>query len=277
MHPSRRSAWAVAIVLMLGVATIALVVLASAGGSVRPYSESTASSSPRPLPTLTPGAPSPPPEQSPPARKEQKPTEMPGWVKAVWQAVIYLIGALLVFLLVWALYRTLRQVEIPAAERSDTDWERIKVDRLADAVESGLAAVDSGTATDGVIACWVALERAAASAGVGRQESETPAEFTVRVLGVGGVSEPELLRLAQLYREARYSTHGSSEEARTQARAALVRLRDELTVAIARRAQPPQPRRPQRMARRAHEAAARCSQQAGGAAPAARCGRQSAC
>jgi hypothetical protein len=138
--------------------------------------------------------------------------------------------------LAWALYRMLRQVELPVTERSDTDWERVKVDRLADAVESGLAAVDSGTATDGVIACWVALERAAASAGVGRQESETPAEFTVRVLGVGGVSEPELLRLAQLYREARYSTHGSSEEARTQARAALVRLRDELAAAIARRA-----------------------------------------
>ena len=80
-----------------------------------------------------------------------------------------------------------------------------------------------------MIACWVALEEAAASAGVARHASETPAEFTVRVLGVGGISEPELLRLAQLYREARYSTHGSSEDARAEARAALIRLRDELS------------------------------------------------
>lgn len=234
MQPSRRSAWAVAVVLMLGVAAIGLVVLASAGGSVRPYSESTASSSPRPLPTITPGEASAPPIQTPPPRREVKPFEMPAWVQFVWQALFYTVLVLLVLFLIRALYRMLNQVELPTTERSD-DWERVKVDRLAEAVESGLAAVDSGTATDAVIACWVALEGAAASAGVARQDSETPAEFTVRVLGVGGISEPELLRLAQLYREARYSTHGSSEDARAQARAALIRLRDELAAAIARR------------------------------------------
>ena len=64
-----------------------------------------------------------------------------------------------------------------------------------------------------------------------RDPSETPAEFIVRVLGVGGISEPELLRLGDLYREARYSTHGSTEQARTEARAALLRLRDDLAAA----------------------------------------------
>jgi ElaB/YqjD/DUF883 family membrane-anchored ribosome-binding protein len=39
-----------------------------------------------------------------------------------------------------------------------------------------------------------------------------------------------------LYREARYSSHGSSEEARAEARAALTRLRDELTAAKAAKA-----------------------------------------
>ena len=146
---------------------------------------------------------------------------MPDWLKALWQALVYTAITLVVLFLIRALYRFVRKVELPEVEPDDADWERMKVDRLAEAVESGLAAVDSGTATDGVIACWVALEDAAASAGVPREPSETPAEFTVRVLGVGGISEPELLRLAQLYREARYSTHGSSEEARTEARAAL--------------------------------------------------------
>jgi len=225
----------VAVVLMLGVAAVALVVLASAGGSVQPYSESTKSAEPRPIVTRTPADGATPPQGSPPVRKDTKPFETPAWVKFLWQAVFYTAATIFVLLLLRALYRLLNKVEIPAPERSDSDWERMKVDRLADAVESGLAAVDSGTATDGVIACWVALEGAAASAGVERQASETPAEFTVRVLGVGDVSEPELLRLAQLYREARYSTHGSSEEARTQARAALVRLRDELAAAIASR------------------------------------------
>ncbi len=225
---------------MLGVSAVALVVLASAGGSVRPYSESTASASPQEVVTPTPTeiAPS---MGTPPSRLgEGEPFELPDWVQALWQALFWTVATLLVLLLLRALYRMLNRVELPVPERGDDGWERMKVDRLADAVESGLAAVDSGTATDGVIACWVALEDAAASAGVPRQASETPAEFTVRVLGVGGISESELLRLAQLYREARYSTHGSSEEARTQARTALVRLRDELMAAIAR-AQPAQP------------------------------------
>jgi hypothetical protein len=244
MQPSRRSALAVAVVLMLGVAAIALVVLASAGGSVRPYSESTATAAPREPPTITPPAGNPLPAQSPPPRPQIKPVKQPSWIQFLWQAIFYTAVTILVLLLIRALYRMMNKVVLPTPEFSGEAWERMKVDRLAEAVESGLAAVDSGTATDGVIACWVALEGAAASAGVARQASETPAEFTVRVLGVGGVSEPELLRLAQLYREARYSTHGSSEDARAQARAALVRLRDELSAAIARR-KPAEPAQPQ--------------------------------
>lgn len=240
MQQSRRSALAVAVVLMVGVAAVALVVLASAGGSVRPYSESTATASPRETITQTPASGPAPSMGTPPQRKEGEPFELPDWVQAIWQAVFWTAATLFVLFLLRALYRMLNKVELPVPERADGDWERMKVARLADAVESSLAAVDSGTATDGVIACWVALEDAAASAGVARQVSETPAEFTVRVLGVGGISEPELLRLAQLYREARYSTHGSSEEARTKARAALVRLRDELMTAIASRT-PAQP------------------------------------
>ena len=236
MQSSRRSALVAAVVLMLGVATVALVVLASAGGSVRPASESTLSSSPRPLPTQAPtdsvSAPTP---LAPPSAREVKPVEMPEWLKALWQTLVYALGALIVLFLLRALHRVVRNVQLPEVEPGDTDWERIKAERLAEAVESGLAAVDSGTATDAVIACWVALEDAAASAGAARDPSETPAEFTVRVLGVGGISEPELLRLAQLYREARYSTHGSSEEARSEARAALLRLRDDHAVAATAR------------------------------------------
>jgi len=257
MQPSRRSALVAAVVLMLGVATVALVVLASAGGSVRPASESTLSSSPRPLPPRTPTdsvqAPTP---LAPPSAREVKPIEMPEWLKALWQALVYTAGTLLVLFLLRLLYRVLRRVQLPEPERDDTDWERLKAERLADAVESGLAAVDSGTATDAVIACWVALEAAAASAGVARNPSETPAEFTVRVLGVGGISEPELLRLAQLYREARYSTHGSTEQARAEARAALLRLRDDLAAAAERRSAAQRAREEQSEAADADKAAA---------------------
>ncbi|MDX2968848.1 DUF4129 domain-containing protein [Kribbella solani] len=236
MQTQRRGALTVAAVLLVGVVAAGFVVLASASGPVRPVSESTLKAGPEPLPTFTPtqSAQTPPPVRS---GRPIKQTEMPGWLRSLWQALIYLVIAAAAVLLGLLLYRIIRKVQLPQAEPEGTDWERVKAERLAEAVDSGLARIDTGTATDAVIACWVALEGAAASAGVPREASETPAEFTVRVLGIGGISEPQLVRLGELYREARYSTHGSTERARTEARAALERLRDELAASAERAAQ----------------------------------------
>ncbi|TDD25671.1 DUF4129 domain-containing protein [Kribbella turkmenica] len=232
MQRSRRGALTLVAVLMLGITAAGFVVLASAGGPVRPVSETTLRVTPRPVPPASPDetVSGPTPAPPPPERNaERKP--MPAWIQALWQALVWLTMAALAGFLGWVIYKILRKVELPQAETEDTDWERMKADRLAEAVDSGLARIDTGRATDAVIACWVALEEAAASAGVAREPSETPAEFTVRVLGVGGISEPQLVRLGELYREARYSTHGSTEEARAEARSALLRLRDELAAA----------------------------------------------
>jgi Domain of unknown function (DUF4129) len=235
MQRQRRGALAVAAVLLVGVVAAGFVVLASAGGSVRPVSESTLKSSPRPLPTFSPtDTVQAPTAITPPQRRDSKPRPMPEWLNALWQALVWLGFAAVVLFLGLVIYRIISNVRLPQAEPDESaDWERAKADRLAEAVDTGLARIDSGTPTDAVIACWVALEQAAASAGVARDPSETPAEFTVRVLGIGGISEPQLNRLGELYREARYSTHGSTEQARTEARAALLRLRDELAVARA--------------------------------------------
>lgn len=231
----RHSTLAVRVVVVLGLAAVVLVVLASAGGSVRPVSETTKVRTPEPIPTetVTPSVTAPTPGE-PPGEENVTPFEMPAWVSLLWQAAVYVGVALLLLYLARRLYRMLRQVELPVAEENQAeDWERLKTDRLAEAVDAGLDTVGSGTATDAVIRCWVALEEAAASVGVARAPAETPAEFTVRVLGVGGISAPQLDRLAELYREARYSSHGSTEAAREQARAALTLLRDELAAARA--------------------------------------------
>jgi hypothetical protein len=106
----------------------------------------------------------------------------------------------------------------------------VSAERLAEAVESGLGTVSTGMPANAVVACWLALERAAASAGVPRRESETPAEFTVRVLAAADVSQPLLERLAELYREARFSRHDLPESARAEAREALTVLRGQLVV-----------------------------------------------
>ena len=129
---------AIVAVLLLGVAGVALVVLASAGGSVRPVSESTLSSSPRtvPVPTQTPKVTA-PTGIAPPSQKPVKPVKVPDWVKALWQALFYAAIALVALLLVRTLYRVLSKVELPEAEK-EADWERLKVDRLAEAVDSSL-------------------------------------------------------------------------------------------------------------------------------------------
>ncbi|WP_350278525.1 DUF4129 domain-containing protein [Kribbella sp. HUAS MG21] len=227
MQTQRRGALAIVAALCAGIVVAGFVVLASASGPVRPVSESTRRVSPRPLPTVTPSA-SAPEASGTPAPFQLPPGETPQWLMALWQAVVYLVIAAVIVFVGLLVYRILRKVRLPQVEPAEADWERLKTVRLAEAVDTGLAQIDSGTATDAVVACWVALEAAAASAGVPRDPSETPAEFTVRVLGVGGISEPQLVRLGELYREARYSTHGSTEQARTEARAALVLLRDEL-------------------------------------------------
>jgi hypothetical protein len=229
MQTQRRGALATAVVLFVGLVVAGFVVLASASGPVRPVSESTLRAKPHTVPPNV--ISQTPPTQGTPTPRLLPQHDTPAWLLSLWQAFIYLVIAAIVAFIVLVVVRIVRRVRLPKRTPDDNDWERVKAERLAEAVDTGLAQIDTGTATDAVVACWVALEAAAASAGVPREPSETPAEFTVRVLGVGGISEPELIRLGELYREARYSTHGSSEQARTEARAALLRLRDELAAA----------------------------------------------
>jgi hypothetical protein len=74
----------------------------------------------------------------------------------------------------------------------------------------------------------VLLERAAADAGTHRAAPDTPSELAGRLIDRHAVSSAPLLRLADLYREARFSRHELPESARTEARAALEQLRAEL-------------------------------------------------
>jgi Domain of unknown function (DUF4129) len=99
---------------------------------------------------------------------------------------------------------------------------------LAAAVEEGLRELDQGGPGDGVVASWVLLERAAADAGTHRAAPDTPSELAGRLIDRHAVSSGPLLRLADLYREARFSRHELPEAARTEARQALERLRREL-------------------------------------------------
>lgn len=235
MEPTgeRRGRVTAAVLAVVMCAFVGLVVLSSAGGSVRPVTESTESTSsttPRPPPSLS--VPTPPPGTDLPKDDARESADLPAWLSAVGRAMFWLLLALAALLVAWRMYAWAGR--LPKAEPVVPDVERPDAAvQLAEAVETSLLSVESGTATDAVIACWVALEESAAAAGMARRASETSSEFTVRVLSTG-ISEAELVGLAGLYREARYSTHGTTEAVREQARKALIRLRDELATAVRR-------------------------------------------
>ncbi len=106
--------------------------------------------------------------------------------------------------------------------------DEVEATQLSAAVEEGLRELDQGGAGDGVVASWVLLEQAAADAGTHRSAPNTPSELVGRLIDRHPVSSTPLLRLAELYREARFSRHQLPESARTEARAALEQLRAEL-------------------------------------------------
>ncbi|HYU86225.1 MAG TPA: DUF4129 domain-containing protein, partial [Kribbellaceae bacterium] len=200
---SRRGVLAATGAVALSAVTLALVVLASSAGSVHPVAESTATAKPRQVSIPTQNA-TPTPSGSPtaPFLPPGKPWDMPGWLITTIQLV--LLGVLvtgivlLVRVIVRAIVSVAREIELPEGESTDAShWQKVARAEVSDAVaEGGDAMLASGTPASAIVACWLALERAAASAGVNRRPSETPAEFTLRVLGSADVPAAPLERLA---------------------------------------------------------------------------------
>ncbi len=85
-------------------------------------------------------------------------------------------------------------------------------------------ALASGSPRNAVVACWAALEDAAAAAGLDHDPAETSAEFTQRVLSRWNVDAPTIAELAELYRIARFSRTEPDEQDRRRAVDALDRV-----------------------------------------------------
>ena len=87
-----------------------------------------------------------------------------------------------------------------------------------------LAALDAGTPRNAIVAAWVQLEEYATSHGLPREPADTPAEFVARALAAYDLDSAAIERLADLYREARFSTHAMGERHRQEARVCLEQL-----------------------------------------------------
>ncbi|MEW2376280.1 DUF4129 domain-containing protein [Micromonospora sp. NPDC047812] len=170
-------------------------------------------------------------------------TRIPKWLVT---AVVVLLGLALLAAfgyLTWtlvrgAMRRTTRALPARRSRRTPEGTAR----EVAAALDAGLEELDDRD-TDprtAVIACWVRLEQAAAGAGVSRLAGDTPTDLVTRLLrgdpsvGIPAIASADVLaEFAHVYREARYATREVDERTRDQARAALRRLRGELTAAVA--------------------------------------------
>jgi uncharacterized protein DUF4129 len=166
---------------------------------------------------------------------------VPGWVLPLLGGVLLavVVGGLLTVLWVMARGRMrsrIGQLGDPAAPPVGAAEQVVAV------LDAGLSDL-SDTDLDprrAVIACWVRLEQVAAAAGTPRQVADTPTDLVTRLLAAHcavphpaaapiGVDPGVLAAFAEIYRRARYATHGVDEQMRGQARTALERIRSELT------------------------------------------------
>ena len=124
------------------------------------------------------------------------------------------------FLVWWFLLR-------PRRRTGTTALARLRA-VLDDAIDDVLAEADPRRA---VIAAWARLERVLARHGLPRRDSEAPFEYAERAGAALELEARWLVRLADLFEWARFSTHDVTSGMREEALSGLVAVRDGLRLA----------------------------------------------
>jgi hypothetical protein len=174
--------------------------------------------------------PSVPPEETSPG------SGAPEWILLVAAILCGLIAVGLIGALAIVMLRGWQARERPLHVDTDAPTAMSGADEVMAALDAGIEQLSDSDADPrrAVIACWVRLEQAAATAGTPRHIGDTPAELVGRLLGAHRVSRPVLARFAAVYREARYATHPVDEQMRQTAIGALRQLRAELAEGLSR-------------------------------------------
>ena len=147
--------------------------------------------------------------------------------------VAWTLRALLVVIVVVAALLVVRAVVRRLHPHPVTHKDEVEGPMLPDVLLAGVRAseaqLDRGTSGEAVINAWLTLERTAVAIGVDDDRSRTPAELVATLLAGQDVDRTAIERLAELYREARFSTHPVREDQREAAREALRTVREDLT------------------------------------------------
>jgi GNAT superfamily N-acetyltransferase len=164
-------------------------------------------------------------------------------LRILFQVIVTLAGAALaVFLLIvivrlirrlWGMRRPPRRdgTQIGAAADAEHistgDEESVHEPAVRRGIGGALRRIDEErTPTDAIVAAWVGLEEAAADAGMVRGAAETPAEFTLRMIGLREGIADETRGLLRLYERVRFGGYEADERDRASARDDLQRIRE---------------------------------------------------
>jgi hypothetical protein len=154
----------------------------------------------------------------------EKTLELPAIVEWSVMAVVVVLLALTLWALIVHAWRNRPRLRWRRRDRCNDDPFDVLPD-VAEAVIDDAAAQRAellrGATRNAIVQCWLRLEGAVERAGLERDDADTPAEFTSRVLGRYDVDPEAIDNLAALYREARFSDHVLGE---TEREAAVVSL-----------------------------------------------------
>lgn len=187
-------------------------------------------------PTSRPDTRTVPPREAPPDIPAGD-VDLPAWVVIMINAALLVLVAAVAIIVITSLVSMLgrrRRAGADGAGAAEARSEAEPGEEVIAALDAGLDDLSDADRDPrrAVIACWLRLEQAAEAAGVPRRVGDTSTDLVARLLG-RVASADVLASFAEVYREARYATHTVDERMREQARAALRRLRTELTAAAA--------------------------------------------
>jgi hypothetical protein len=162
----------------------------------------------------------------------------PFWLKLlVWTFLGLLLaaGAALVLWLLIEVARHFRARRGRREERPDVEFAvldepgRVAEQVARDAVEQD-ALLREGDPRNAIVEAWHRFEVQGERAGVPRRGAETSSEYALRILDLADADDVPVSRLAELYREARFSHHEITEQHRSEAFSALAAVRRSLGV-----------------------------------------------
>ena len=154
----------------------------------------------------------------------------PGWIKTV-AFVLELLTLGVVLFLLGRLLRRLRQAWRARSRRRRPQLEEVEFEvlgsagRVSDVIEEDAvqqrALLEDGEPRNAIVACWQRFEEQATRGGVVRRPWQTTGEYVLGALDLVGADRGAVSRLADLYREARFSDHPMTDEHRRAALDAL--------------------------------------------------------